>query len=103
MQPSPVNLHPQMRGSLVNQVNGLVWQEAIGDVTMRKDGGSHQGGILDLDAVVHLVTFPQAAQDGNRVFNRGLAHQHGLEATLQGRILLDVLAVLVQGSGANHV
>ena len=33
----------------------------------------------------------------------GLAHHHRLEAALQGRVLLDVLAVLVQRGGADAV
>ena len=36
-----------------------------------------------------------------RRFRRGLAHGDGLEPALQGRVLLDVLAVLVQGGGAD--
>ena len=31
----------------------------------------------------------------------GLAHVDGLEAALEGRVLLDVLLVLVQGGGAH--
>ncbi len=48
-----------------------------------------------------LVLLLQAAQDGDGVLHRGLAHQHRLEAALQGGILLDVFAILVQGGGTD--
>ena len=58
---------------------------------------------MDLDAVEHLVALLQAAQDGDGVLHRGLLHHHRLEAALEGRVLLDVLAVLVQGGRADAV
>ena len=48
-----------------------------------------------------LVLLLQAAQDGDGVLHRGLAHQHRLEAALQGGILLDVFAILVQGGSTD--
>jgi hypothetical protein len=36
------------------------------------------------------------------VLDRGLAHVHLLEAPLERRVLLDVLAELVEGGGADH-
>ena len=51
--------------------------------------------------MVHLVALFQAPQNRDGVFHRGLIHEHLLEAALQGRILLDVLAVLIEGGGAN--
>ena len=50
---------------------------------------------------MHLVALLQPAQDRDRVRHRRLAHHHRLEATLQRRVLLDVLAVLVQGGRAH--
>ena len=46
--------------------------------------------------MVRLVALLQAAQDGDGVLDVGLADVDDLEAPLQGRVLLDVLAVLVQ-------
>ena len=51
--------------------------------------------------MVHLVALLEAAQDRDRVLDRGLAHEDRLEAALEGRVLLDVLAVLVEGGGAD--
>ena len=48
-----------------------------------------------------LVALLQPTQDRDRVCHRGLAHHHRLEAPLQRRVLLDVLAVLVERGGAH--
>ena len=98
-----VDLHADARAGLVDQVDGLVRQLAVGDVAMRQLRGGHDGRIGDLDAVVHFVALLQAAQDRDGVFDGGLVHQHLLEAPLQGGILLDVLAVFVQRGGAHAV
>ena len=63
---------------------------------MRKQGGGDQRSVGDANAVVDLVAFLQAAEDRDRVFDAGLADQDRLEATLEGRVLLDVLAILVE-------
>ena len=52
--------------------------------------------VLDAHVVVRLVALFQAAQDGDGVFDVGLADVDDLEAALEGRVLLDVFAVLVQ-------
>jgi hypothetical protein len=68
---------------------------------VRERGRGDEGGILDAHAVVGLVALLEAAQDGDGVFDRRLADHHGLEAALQGGVLLDVLAVLVERGGAD--
>ena len=98
-----VDLHLDARGGLVDQVDGLVRQEAIGDVAMRKLGGGDDGRVGDLDAVMDLVLLLQAAQDGDGVLDRGLVDQHLLEAALERGVLLDVLAVLVERGRADAV
>ena len=51
--------------------------------------------------MVSLVAIAQAVENGKGFLGGGLAHHHGLEAPLQGRVLLDVLAVFLQGGGAD--
>ncbi|MCY1384255.1 hypothetical protein D9M69_724910 [compost metagenome] len=53
--------------------------------------------------VVILVATAQATQDRDSVLDRRLPHLDGLEATLESGILLDVLAVLVEGCGTHDV
>ena len=91
-----VDFHADARRRLVHQVDGLVRQLAIGDVTVRQRGGGNNGRVGDLHAVVHGVAFLQATQDGDGVFHRRLAHEHFLEAALQRSVLLHVLAVFIQ-------
>ncbi len=50
-----------------------------------------------------LVALLKAAEDGHGVLDRGLLGEHGLETPLQGGVLLDVLAVFVQGRRADDV
>src|SRR3546814_17132603 len=50
-----------------------------------------------------LVFFLEAAQDRDRVLDRRLADEHRLEAPLQRRILLDVLAIFVERGRADAV
>ena len=97
-----VDLHPQPGRRLVDQVDGLVRQEPAGDVAIGQGGRRDQRGVGDPDAVVRLVPLLDPAQDADGVLHAGLADQHLLEPALQRRILLDVLAVLVQGGGADH-
>ena len=52
--------------------------------------------------MVHLVALLQPTQDRHGVLHRWLAHHHRLEAPLQGGVLLDVLAVLIQRGGADR-
>ncbi len=52
--------------------------------------------------MVDLVALLQPAQDRDRVLDRRLADQHRLEAALERRVLLDVLAVLVERRRADR-
>ena len=52
--------------------------------------------------MVCLVAFLQATQNTDGVLDAGLTHVHLLEAALQGGVLLNVFAVLVQGGGTDE-
>ena len=97
-----LQLHRQPAGRLVHQVDGLVGQEAVGDVAVRKVGRRHQGRVLDLDPLVMgLVAGLQAAENGDGVLDRGLADEDRLKAAFQGGVLFDVLAIFVERGGAD--
>ena len=51
--------------------------------------------------MVRLVAIPQTLEDLDGVLDRRLADLHRLEPALQGGVLLDVLAVLVECGGAD--
>ena len=96
-----VDLHADARRRLVDQVDRLVGQLPVGDVAVRERRRRDDRRIGDLDPVVHLVALLQAAQDRDRVLDRGLVHQHLLEAPLERGVLLDVLAVFVERGRAD--
>ena len=96
-----IDLDAQRGRRFVDQVDGFVGQEAVGDVAMRQGGRGHDGRVLDAHAVMHFVAFFQAAQNGDRVFDVRLAHEDDLEAAFERGIFLDVLAILVERGGAD--
>lgn len=49
------DLHLQLGSRLIDQVNGLVREEAVRNVAVRQDGRLNKGGVADAHAVVHLV------------------------------------------------
>nr|BFE70017.1 hypothetical protein GCM10020092_033180 [Actinoplanes digitatis] len=98
-----VDLRPQHRARLVDQVDGLVRKEPVGDVPAAENHRGDQSRVLDLHAVEDFQPFPQTAQDRDGVLLGRLLDEHRLEAPLQRRVLLDVLAVLVQRRRADHV
>ena len=98
-----VHLGADHRAGLVDKVDRLVGEEAVGNVAVGQDDRVHERVVLDLDAVVELEALPQAAEDGDRVLDARLLHEYGLEAALQRRVLLDVLPVLVKRRGPDAV
>ena len=97
-----VDLHPQPRRRLVDEVDRLVGEEAVGDVPVGEHRGGDERGVADLDAVVRLVALLEAAEDRDRVRDRRLTDEDRLEAALERRVLLDVLAVLVERRRADR-
>src|SRR5690606_4560878 len=91
------------RGGLVHQVDCLVGQETIGNVTVGKRRRRNQGRVRDAHLVMLLVLFLQPAQDGDRILHRRLGNEDRLEAACQRCILLDIFAVFVQRGGADAV
>ena len=91
------DFHLQLTRRFVNQVDGLIRQKAVCNVTVRKYRRGNEGVVADTHTVVHFVLFLQAAQNGDGVFHRRLGAIHLLKAPFQRRIFFDVFAVLVQG------
>ena len=96
-----VVLDPQLGGGLVDQVDGLVRQPAVGDVSVGQRRRRHQRRIGDSHAVMGLVAVLEAAKDGDGLLDARRVDQDRLEPALQRRILLDVLAVFVDRRGAD--
>src|SRR5438445_8742095 len=82
-----VDLHPQAGSGLIDQVDRLVRQEAVGDVALREHGRRPDGRGGYPYPVMDLVLLLQPAQDRDRVLDRGLADEDRLEPSLEGGML----------------
>src|SRR3989441_893989 len=91
------------RPGLVDQVDGLVGQVPVLDVAVGQRSGGVQCVVRDLAAVMRLVAVAQAAQDLHRVVDRRLVDADLLEAPLQCRVALEVLAVFVERRRADRL
>src|ERR1035437_9313910 len=96
-----VELDAQAAGSLVDEVDGLVRQEAVADITVGERRGGDDRAVGDAHAVMRFVALLEPAQDRDRVLDRRLADVHRLEAPLERSVLLDVLAVFVERGRAD--
>jgi len=92
---------PDPRPGLVDHVDGLVRLDPSGDVASGEFDGPLEGGVGDLHAVVGLVPVAEALEDVEGLLAGGRVHHDGLEAPLEGAVLLDVLSVLVECGGAD--
>ncbi len=98
-----VDLDAQPARRLVHQVDRLVGEEPVADVPVRERGSGHEGVVGDPHAVMDLVLLLEAPENRDRVGHARLAHEYRLEAALERGVLLDVLAVLVEGRRPDHV
>ena len=98
-----VDLRADHGAGLVHQVDGLIREEAVGDIPVAQRGGGDDGPVGDLHPVEHLIPLLQAAEDGDGVLHRWLVHHDRLEAPLQRGVFFDILPVLVQGGGPDAV
>ena len=96
-----VDFHLELRGRLVDQVDGLVGEEAVGDVAVGQRRGRDERRVGDLHAVMDLVTLRESAENRDRVLDGRLPDEHGLEATLERGVLLDALPILADRGRAD--
>ena len=97
-----VDLDAQLAGGFVDEIDRLVRQETIGEVSIREHRCTHERVVLDAYTVVHLVAFLQPSQDRDRVVDRRFTDIDLLESSFECRVLLHVLAILVEGRRADH-
>ena len=89
------------RAGLVDQVDGLVGQEAIRDVAARLVDRGLERLARVLDVMEALVAILHAQEDLDRLFLGRRIHLDRLEAALERAILFDVLPVLGGRRGAD--
>ena len=93
----------EIRARLVDEVDGLIGQEAIGDVALGQQHRLTQDALRDFDAMILLVVVGDAFQNLERILHVRLVDRDGLEAALKRGVLLDVLAVLGEGRRADDL
>ena len=98
-----LDLHADSARRFVHQVDGLVGQEAVGDVAIAERRGRDERAVGDAHAMVKLVLLLEAAQDRDSIGNARLADENGLEAPLQRCVLLDIFAILIERGRADAV
>ena len=93
----------QAAARLVDEVDRLVRQVAVGQVAVGEVGRGDERLVGDADRVVRLVAVAQALEDVDGQRDGRLVHLDRLEAPLEGGVLLEVLAVLVDGGRAHRL
>ena len=88
---------------LIHQVNGLIRQKPVGNISVGQNRRAYQGAVRNLYSMEHLVTLLQTTENGNRILHGWLIHHNRLETPFQSRVLLNVFPVLIQRSGADTV
>ena len=88
---------------LIQQVDGLVRQETVIDIALRKHHRPGGNFVADLYPVITLIVFFDAVDHLHRLVDGRFLHLNRLEAALQCGVLFDVFAVFVEGSGADYL
>jgi len=91
-----VHLGADHCAGLVDEVDGLIGEEAVGNVPVRERRGGDDRGVCDLHAVEDLISRFQTTQNGDRIFHARLLHENRLEPPLERGVLFNILPVLVE-------
>ena len=89
------------RRGLIHQVNSLVRQESVADITVGQLDGGIQGFVRQHHVMMIFIAAAQSLEDLKSFLGTGLIHFHGLEAAGECGILLNVLAIISQRGRAD--
>ena len=88
---------------LVHKVDCFVGQEPVGNVSVRKICRRFDCLVGDFDLMVRLVLVAKTFQNKNRVVNRRLIHDNGLETPFECGVLFDIFTVFVDSRRADRL
>ena len=88
------------RSRFIQDVDGLVRQEAARQIAVGELGCGFHGLFRIMNLVVFLILGLDAGQNLDGILHGGFPHLHLLEAAFQGGVLLNVLSVLIERGGA---
>ena len=92
-----------VRAGFVQQVDGLVGKETVGDVPLGENDGLPRDLRRNFHAVELFIVMRNTAQNRDGLLDRRFIDRHGLEAALERRVLFDILAVLVERCRADDL
>ena len=87
----------------IHQVDGLIGQETVGNISVGQSRRRNDGLILNFYTVVNFISFLQATQDGNGILHRWFADQNRLETAFQSGVFFHILSVFIQGCRTDAV
>ena len=96
-----VAVEPCAACRLVNEVDRLIRQKAVGDVAVGKARRRDDRVVADGHFMVRLVLVAQTAQNFDGFLHARLLDVHGGKAALERGIFFDILAVFVDGGRAD--
>lgn len=88
--------HAHPRGGFVDEVDGLIRKETVRQIAAGECDGSLQGLVRNAQAMVGLISVPQAPEDRKRCGAVRFLDHDLLEAAFQGGVLFDIFPVFVQ-------
>ena len=91
------------RTCLIYQINCLIRQKSVGDITIGQYSCTDQCIIHNLNTMIYLIAFLQTTQNRYRIFHRRFVYHDRLETTLQCRVFLNILTVFIQCGGTDTV
>ncbi|MNC12095.1 hypothetical protein D3C75_598080 [compost metagenome] len=96
-----VGLQANLGAGFVDQVNGFVRQEPVGNIAVGELHGLNNGFVRNFYPVMGFITVAESVQNLHSLLRCRLIHSNGLEASLQSGVLLNVFAVFIQRGGAD--
>ena len=85
-----------IRACFIDQVDGLIRQETVGNVAFGEQNGLARNLRRDHDTVERLIIMADAADDGDGLLDGRLGDGDGLKAAFECSVFFDMFAVLVE-------
>ena len=96
-----IHFHPDRSTGFINQVNGLVRQEPVGNIPVGQHSCRHDGLILDLDAMMALKAVLETSENRDGILDRRFTDLDLLESSFQGPVFFDIFPVFIKGRGTD--
>ena len=87
--------------SLIDQIDRRIRESASRQVARSESSGSYDSSVKNVDTVVSLVFFLQTTKNRDGFWDCRFLDKDLLESSLEGLVLLNILAVFREGRGTN--